>query len=220
MGKGTKSYLYCLSCGQVTKKAFLGGELAEVLYCQCGFPRINFCLDCGKKLDKECPIERCTACGSDFIAFHLYKPRWEFLLRIEEDLSTLLKSDVPEVFHYPDANYLVEGVDKGKVLDKVRELLWSLTGRRGLYAEKSYFFECEIEDNQNKKTSEKLERLPENVRSKDLSKYRIRYNASEGLLILTGVMEEEKQDELLKLSKEPLYRKAIKRLFCRSRMER
>jgi len=96
-----------------------------------------------------------------------------------------------------------KGALKTRILDSENLTLYALYD---IYLD----FECG-------ETSEKLEKLPENLQPNDLSKYRISYEAPKQLLVLKGIMKEEEKDGLLKLSTETSYQEAIKRLFQRSR---
>lgn len=64
--------------------------------------------------------------------------------------------------------------------------------------------------------SEKLEKLPSGLNFPDSLKHKIYYDTENKLLIFTGVMSKDEKEELLNLSKEVSYRKAIEALFQRS----
>ncbi|NVL89523.1 MAG: S8 family peptidase [Desulfobacterales bacterium] len=67
-----------------------------------------------------------------------------------------------------------------------------------------------------KKTSAKQEILPEGMKFPDLLKDKIQYDADKKQLIFEGVMSQEEKDELLKLSPDDRYQKAVEALFQNS----
>lgn len=76
-----------------------------------------------------------------------------------------------------------------------------------------------LEEVQNtKESSVKLANLPRGVKFPNHLKYKIRYAATEKLLIFRGVMSEQERDGLLNLSEEDLYWEAIKELFKSSQI--
>ncbi|MBE9570247.1 MAG: S8 family peptidase [Proteobacteria bacterium] len=68
----------------------------------------------------------------------------------------------------------------------------------------------------HKKTSAKLEILPEGMKFPNLLKDKIQYDADKKRLIFEGVMSQEEKDELLKLSPDYQYQKAVEALFQNS----
>ncbi len=75
--------------------------------------------------------------------------------------------------------------------------------------------------NIHRETSEELEKLPGGIQLPDSLpdplKEKLRYDNDRQRLAFIGVMKEEERNTLLKLSQEPLYQEAIKRLFLNSR---
>lgn len=76
-----------------------------------------------------------------------------------------------------------------------------------------------LEEVQNtKESSVKLASLPGGVKFPNHLEYKIRYDATEKLLIFRGVVSEQERDELLNLSRNESYRGAIKELFQSSQI--
>lgn len=68
----------------------------------------------------------------------------------------------------------------------------------------------------NKVSYEKLYNLPQDVKFPNHLKNKIHYNANKKQLIFEGIMSIKEKKQLLRLSKDELYHKAIKNLFYRS----
>ena len=75
--------------------------------------------------------------------------------------------------------------------------------------------------NIHKETAEELEKLPKEIQLPDSLpdslKDKLRYDNDKQCIIFTGFMKEKERNALLKLSQDPLYQKAVERLFLNSR---
>lgn len=105
----------------------------------------------------------------------------------------------------PD-NLIVSVLQTGKerIISFIKENLWSFVP--------ALYKEC-VE------TSEKLSKLPAEVKFPESLKDKIRYDESRQLLTFKGVMAEEEKDKLLKLSQDIPYKDAIEALLRRSQVD-
>lgn len=105
-----------------------------------------------------------------------------------------------------------------RILERLREIFennWEVSVKISKGGVAYVFLDIAIPE-----TSEKLSRLPVEVKFPEDLKYKIHYDDSQELLIFKMVMSKEERDTLLSLSADDSYGKAIKLLFQRSQIKK